>query len=206
MTNLKIYFFIFLLSPLVKAYDPKEGNIAAILGPFVSRTDYQGSDTGAKAPYFGDIGLIALGDVNERGALEIGLFHLHKIYFREQNAKTMAEKVELIHITMGYRRWLTPYFSASMAFSSSYPMGRPQIIHSDFAPGSEIDTSARDTVDYGFDFSLQGELWSKNRYAVVADARYGLSVTNKQDEKGNHYGLMLGLKYLIQEKYPTITK
>lgn len=207
MTNVKVLFLLFFMFCLESlAYEPQEGNVAAILAPFVSRTDYSGSSSGAKAPIFGDVGLIVQGDINEVGALEIAMFHMQKAYFRTENAKTIAEKTELMHITMGYRRWLSSLWSASLSFSSSYPMNQPRVLHTDFPTGQNIDTSARDIVDYGLDFSIQYEIWMRKRYSVIADARYGRSITDKQNEKGSHYGLAIGLKYLIQEKFPDITK
>lgn len=207
MTNVKILFLLFfVLSFKVFAYEPQEGNVTALVGPFVSRTDYPGSDTGAKAPWFGDVGLIVQGDINKFGSLEIAMFHMQKAYFRRSGALVQAEKAELMHITMGYRYWISPLYSASLAFSSSYPMGDRTVIHSDFPVNQNIDTSVSDTVDYGLDLSLQAELWNSDRYSVVSDLRYGLSVTEKQDESGSHYGILIGLKYLIQEKYPHLTK
>lgn len=207
MTNVKVLFLLFFMFCQESlAYEPQEGNVTAIIGPFVSRTDYSGSSTGAKAPVFGDFGLIVQGDINTTGALEIALFHMQKAYFRRENDLTFAEKTELMHITMGYRYWISPLWSASLAFSSSYPMNQPYVLHTDFPQGQNIDTSARDTVDYGLDISVQTELWQRDRYSVISDIRYGLSVTEKQNENGSHYGLILGLKYLIQEKYPDITK
>lgn len=207
MTNVKVLFLLFFcLSLKTFAYEPQEGNVTATVGPFVSRTDYPGSDSGAKAPWFGDVGLIVQGDLNQHGALEIAMFHMQKAYFRRGGASVVAEKTELMHVTMGYRYFISPLWSASLAFSSSYPMGQRRIIHSDFAPNQEINTSASDTVDYGFDFSIATELWNKDRLSIVSDIRYGLSITDKQDEEGSHYGIMFGLKYLIQEKYPKLTK
>lgn len=207
MTNVKVLFLLFFcLSLKTLAYEPKEGNVTAMVGPFVSHTDYLGSDSGAKAPWFGDVGLIVQGDLNHYGALEIAMFHMQKAYFRKSGTATVAEKTELMHVTMGYRYFISPLWSTSLAFSSSYPMGQRRIIHDDFAPNPAIDTSAADTVDYGFDFSIATELWNSDRFSVVSDIRYGLSITNKEAEKGNHYGIMLGLKYLIQEKYPSLTK
>lgn len=207
MTNVKVLFLLFFcLSLKVFAYEPKEGNVTATVGPFVSRTDYPGSDSGAKAPWFGDVGLIVQGDLNQYGALEIAIFHMQKAYFRKDSASVVAEKTELMHVTMGYRYFISPLWSASLTFSSSYPMGEPRIIHDDFAPAIPINTSASDAVDYGFDFSIATELWNNDRFSVVSDIRYSLSITDKEDETGSHYGIMLGLKYLIQEKYPNLTK
>lgn len=207
MTNVKVLFLLFFcLSLHAFGYEPREGNVTATVGPFVSRTDYPGSESGAQAPLFGDIGLIVQGDINQYGALEIAMFHMQKAYFRRSGTSVVAEKTELMHVTMGYRYFISPLWSASLAFSSSYPMGERRIIHNDFAPGQVIDTSASDTVDYGFDLSIETELWNNNRFAVVSDIRYGLSVTDKQDEEGSHYGILIGLRYLVQEKYPHLTK
>ena len=79
-------------------------------------------------------------------------------------------------------------------------MGSPRIIHSDFPVGSEIDTSAKDTVEYGFDLSLQKELFKQPAYVVVIDARYSMSVTNKGNENSDQFGILLGFRYTVQEK------
>lgn len=186
------------------AYRASEGDVSAYLGPFLYRTNYSGSATGAKGPDIQTgIGLVALGDINKKGSLEIGMIFLDKIYFREEQNKYIAEQTKLAHISMGYRRWLHEYLSASLSFYSAYSMGDPVILHSDFAPGREIDTSARDTTEYGFDLALQTDLWSNDEFAVVADARYSFSVTNKTAEKGDHYGVLIGVRYQLQEKKPS---
>ncbi len=207
MTNVKVFFLIFFVfGQRIFAYEPQEGNVTAIIGPFVSQTHYQSSASNVPNPVYGNFGLIAQGDINDAGSLEIALFHMQKTYIREDASRIFAEKTELMHITMGYRYWINPKYSVSLALSSSYPMNQPKVIRNDLPIGQEIDTSSRDTVDYGFDFSVQSELWQKERYSVVADVRYGLSVTEKQNENGSHYGILIGLKYLIQEKYPKLTK
>lgn len=196
-----IIFFIFLtLSQLAWAYLPEPGNVTATLGSTVYKTDFRNSITGATSPFLGGVGLLAVGDIDTHGSLEIGLFDMHKIYFRQQEGQFIAEEKEVVHITMGYRRWLNSYLSTSLTFYSSYSLGAPTIVHSDFPPGTEIDTSARDTTEYGFDIALQSEVWNQEKFAVIADVRYSLSVTNKSHENSNHYGLFLGLRYLIQEK------
>ncbi len=184
------------------AYTASEGKVSAILGPLLYKTNFQGSKSGAHSPYFGDLGLIAQGDLNDKGGLEIGLFHMNKLFFRQSNGNYIAEKTELIHISMGYRYWFTNYLAAGLGFYSAYSIGEAAVEHSDFALNGNIDTSARDTTEYGFDLSLQSEVWSHNNYAVILDARYSLSVTSKQNEEANLYGFLVGLKYMIQEKYP----
>lgn len=179
---------------------PQEGNVTATLGSFFYKTNFQDSPTGASSPNRAGLSLIAVGDINTVGSLEIGLFDLHKIYFRDELGKYIAEEKEVMHITMGYRYWINPYFSTSLSFYSSYSLGETKLIHSDFAPGLEIDTSAQDTTEYGFDWAVQGDVWGNEKWAVVGEARYSLSVTSKPAEKSDHYGFMLGLRYAIQEK------
>jgi hypothetical protein len=101
---------------------------------------------------------------------------------------------------MGYRFWMSSKFSTSLAFYSSYSMGEPQIVYDNFAPGTTIDTSARDTTEYGLDWALQAELWQSGRYALILDGRYSLSFTNKRQEQSNHYGVLFGIRYFIQEQ------
>ncbi len=194
-------FITFLLtSNLALGYTPREGNVTATLGTFAFKTNFSGSQTGAASRTLAGLGLIALGDINHIGSLEIAMFDLHKVYFREENGKYLAEEKEVIHITMGYRYWINPYFSSSLAFYSSYSLGEIRLVHSDFAPGTEIDTSARDTTEYGFDLAVQGDIWGNDRWAVVSEVRYSLSVTSKKNENSDHYGAFIGLRYQVQEK------
>ncbi len=202
MKNIKfMFYFIFLtLSSPTFAYSPSSGSVNAIFGPYAYKTNFGGSDSGVTSPYRGGYGLMAVGDVSDWGSLEIAMFDMHKLYVRQQSGLFVAEEKEVVHITMGYRWWLNHYLSTSLTFYSSYSLGDPRIIHSDFPIGAEIDTSARDTTEYGFDIALQSELWSYEKYAVVADARYSISVTNKENEKSDHYGLFVGVRYLVQQK------
>jgi hypothetical protein len=119
----------------------------------------------------------------------------------------MGEESDRIQITMGYRHWFANWLSAGLAFSSSYAMGDTRTIRDDFTPRGlkAIDTSASDTTEYGFDFSLQWEVFSYQRLALIADAIYSLSVTGKPNETTDHYGVMLGIRYFIQEK-PVVEK
>lgn len=202
MKNLKRFFFFsfFLLPALASAYIPKEGNVSAILGPFFHRTDYQGTSERPSSPVLGGVGLIALGDVNDHGSLEIAMIHANKVFFKDQDGDFLAEQTQILHISMGYRYWQTPYFSWGISFFSAYPMDEPKVVYSSIAPGHQLDTSATDTVRYGFDFSLEGELWSSDRLAVVLDGRYSYPTSKKENEHGISYGILLGLRYFIQEK------
>lgn len=203
-----ICLFLWLFNSAVSlAYVPKSGNVNATFGPQLSQTISNGSSSGADNPVQNGYGLIALGDVNDYGALEIGTFYMPKIFIREKAGKFLSEKTQTMHITLGYRYWLAPSFSTSLSFYSAYSMGSYNTLHSDFPPGqTETGTSAQDYTEYGFDLALQAEVWQSGRYGVVIDARYSQSVTNKPSEDANHYAVMIGLRYLIQEKIPKLTK
>jgi len=194
-----VLIILLFLSSNAFAYNPAEGKVTATFGPYYTKTRFPGAGSGAEAKIMNGFGLIALGDISDHGSLEIGTFVLPKLFFRQSNGLYITEQTEIVQITMGYRYWINPYFSTSAAFYSSYSMGNVGIIHNDFPPGQEIDTSARDITEYGIDFALQGDLWSSDRLAVTLETRYSASVTNKQNEYGDHYGVLLGLRYLVQE-------
>ncbi len=185
------------------AYIPTEGNVTASYGLFLYKTNFTGADQIPTSPILGDLGFITNGDITDKGSLEIALFHMNKIYYRNINDLYLAEKTELIHISMGYRRWLSENWSVGLGFYGAYAIGDYQILHSDSNIDLQIDTSARDTVEYGLDFSIQYELWAKNKQSVFTDLRYSYSISNKENEKGDHYTLFLGYRTMIQEKNPT---
>jgi hypothetical protein len=202
MRNIIRGFFVILLflTEQSLAYDPVEGQVTATFGPYYSKTNFAGVNSGINSSYLGGVGLIAVGDINQKGSLEIGMFYNPRMFFREQGTQLIAEKTQVMHISMGYRRWINLYFSTSLAFYSSYSMGAREIVYSDFPVGLEIDTSARDITEYGLDWSIQGDLWSHDKLAVVFESRYSLSVTSKHDEKSDQYGFLLGLRYLVQDE------
>lgn len=185
------------------AYAPTEGNISSYFGPYLYKTNFSGTKSGVYSPELVGLGMIVNGDINDKGSLEIGIFQMNKVYIRDEFSKFIAEQAALTHITMGYRRWLDEYFSLSLSFYSAYSMGEPKIIYSDFPVGSEIDTSAQDTTEYGFDMAAQFELYNQPNYAIVLDARYSTSVTPKKNENADHFGLLLGFRYLYQKKVKT---
>jgi len=202
---MNLIFFITLLAftEATFAYTPKEGNISATIGPFINKTNFEGSRSGDESPVLGGIGLIANGDINDKGSLEIAMIHMNKAYYRDEGGKYLGEETELIHITMGYRKWINPYFSWSLAFSSAYTLGDPHIIHSDFPSGQEISTSARDTAEYGVDISVQTDIWTKKDVSLILDTRYNFNLTTKKGEYGDHYGILVALRFMVQEKIPS---
>lgn len=182
------------------AYVAKEGNVSASLGSFFYKTNYDASSDRPKSPYLGDFALLVQGDANDRGSLEISLFHMNKVFIRDQGGDFISEQVELMQVGLGYRWWLHHYLSVALAFYSSYAMSDPKLVHSSIPSGQPLPTSASDITEYGFDFSIQSEVWSRDRLAVILDARYARSVTSKENEHGDHYGLLVALRYFVQER------
>lgn len=193
-------FFTLGLSQATQAYTPEEGNVLAILGPYIHQNTYHSSRPDVEKSYLGGFALIAQGDTSHNGSLEISMIHTDKIFYRDQGGSFLAEQSQYMHISMGYRYWMSPYFSTALAFYSAYSMGAAQTVTSTIRPGDGLTTSAQDTTEYGFDLSLQGEVWNKGRWAIVLDGRYSYSVTPKENEHANEYAMILGLRYFIQEK------
>lgn len=191
-----------MISSATFAYTPEEGNITANIGPYFYKTNFQELKTEAKSPYITGIGLIVNGDISDKGALEIGMFHMNKRYLRSEGKKYISEQTQIIHITMGYKWWLSRYLSTSLALFSAYPMGNVKVLYSDFGTGTAVPTSARDTTEYGFDLAVQSQIWKGNEFDAVAELRYSLSLTSRSHEQADHYGGFVGLRYLIQEKNP----
>jgi hypothetical protein len=188
------------ITSLCWGYSPSEGNVTAYVGPFFEKTAVTEKSNAPSAPNELGLGLVALGDINDKSSLEIALLLFDKDYYREDSGKYIGENTRLVHITMGYRRWFSNYLSASVSFFSAYPMGDVIVTRNDFATGTEIPTSARDATEYGFDIALQTEVWQDDLNAVVLDLRYSKSTTPKDSEDADHYGVLLGYRYLLQEK------
>ena len=187
-------------STTAKAYTPEEGRISVYGGPTWYRTDFTSTRKGVIPSEQGSAGLVVLGDINHTSSLEVGLFFFNKQYQRDLQGRFLLEQTKLAHITMGYRRWLNEKLSASFTISSGYAMGDPIVVHSDFLPTDNVDTSARDTTEYGLDLALQFEVWKFTDFSLVLDTRFAKSFTPKDDEKADHYAMMLALQYTLQEK------
>ena len=204
LISLFIVLLVAMLIPTAKsfAYEPQEGNVSAILGPFLYKTNFGRANVGYESPSRLNFGLIAIGDLNKNGALEFGIFTLKKTYLKELNSKFIIQDAELLHITMGYRYYINKLCSASLAFFSGYALGNPETAYSEFLPTDQVDTSAKDNTEYGFDLAAQYELISIKNFGLVLDGRYSLSLTPKERERADHFGIMLGLRYLISSASP----
>lgn len=184
----------------VCAYSPSEGNVSATLGAYVYQTNFNLPPPALKPSSNTDFAIILNGDLNDKGQLEIAIYHMYKKYYRDVGHRFVGEETELIDITMGYRRWLSSWFSLGLAFSSAYSLGGPSMFYNDFAPQAGIDTSARDTTEYGLVLSTQVDLFTIGRMTAVINGLYSLSFTAKPNERADHYGAVIGLRYFIQEK------
>lgn len=196
------YIFLCLFCAQAEAYSPEEGNINAVFGPVISRSMFTGTRTSTEPSTTTSFGLLAIGDVNRTGSLEIGLFYITKQFFREQNGLFYGEQTGTVHVDMGYRFWFGDIFSTSLSFFSAYTMGDIAVIHSDLPAGQTLDTSAHDTTEYGFDLSVMAEVVSRNRVGIVVDGRYSLNLTKRDDERADHYAILVGMRYLLQDKVP----
>lgn len=174
--------------------------MTATLTSYFSRTNAPGFGSDFKPPVKGGTGLLLVGDFNDHASLEISMFYMPQVFLRDVDEGHIAEQTQIMHIGMGYRRWWTHYFSTSLAFYSSYSMGEYKTLYTTLPPTTDVDTSARDITEYGFDFSAQGDLWSNDLWAVVLGGKYSLSVTSKKGEKSDQYGVLIGLRYMVQEE------
>lgn len=191
----------FTLLSLASAHDAQEGKILGTIGPYTNQTE--GIYTGSSSPPQLGFGLQAEGDLSTHGGIDIELFYYPKFYQRAMGGSggggTVISKVYKIEVPMGYRYWFTSRFSAALTFSTAYSVGNYQIVSST-AVGDQ-STSASSLADYGLGGSFQWEFLSADPFFLILDGRYTYSISTNSGEDANQYGILVGLKYLIQEKY-----
>ncbi len=180
------------------AHEPQEGKVFATFGPFLHQTQNLHSKDRSRAPLLVGLGLLAEGDTGPRGGIEVGLFYIEKTYQRIFGTTHIVEQVHKVDLPIGYRHWFSNEFSAALYFSALFSLGEYQVIYSDY-PGGDV-TSAREQLEYGAESSVQWEFWHNDLFAVLLDGRYFYSLSAQDNEDAHHYGIMVGLKYLIQEK------
>lgn len=191
------FILLFPFAENAQAYTPQRGNVHTILGPYIFKTNYDSE--GADTAYNPD-GLywVILGDVSDRGSLEITTIFMNKMFYRRDSGYVIAERAQVVHVSAGYRRWINSYLSASMSLYTSYPLGDSEKVYNTFPVGQEVPTYAQENAETGLDFGLQGELWSRGRYALVLETRYSWALTKKHDEFSDQYAASLGIRYFFQ--------
>lgn len=180
-----------------QAYIAERGNVTATVGPYLFKENY-GGDLSEYNEWDTGISVIAAGDVSNNGSLEMAAIYMKKTYFLADGDKSLAEQAKIIHVTIGYRHWWNSYFSSSLTIYTNYPMGKVETLHNDFSSVENIKTSARAASESGVDLAIQGDLWSSDRWALVAEGRYSYSLTKETGEFADQYGFSLGIRYFIQ--------
>jgi hypothetical protein len=199
LSILSLSIFI-LYADFAQAYVPQRGNVMAYLGPYFSRTIYNGAyeDLNETMPGFA---LVASGDVSDHGALELTALYFNKYFFRDEDAgRSVIEKTQSMEVTIAYRRYWAPSFATSVGIYTSYPMGGVKTVHTDFTPVEDIKTTAWASSENGLSVALEGEVWNSGLWAVMADARYTYAFTRQPNEYSNQYAFMIGVRYFIQSR------
>lgn len=195
---MSLLFILFVFALPVEAHQPKDGDIHVSTGPYITHNHV--SDHSFETSTRGGWSLLAEGDIDNNGGAEIGAQYIRQLYSVQKDGLVLDETCKRMYITMGYRHWFSPAISMAGAFFSAYAMGDPQTVRNDFGNNNRPNTSAKDPVEYGFDFSVQVEPFRWGRWAIVTDLRYSLSVTSKPGESSNFLGAMINVKYFAQSK------
>ena len=180
-----------------RAHQPREGRIYGSFGPYLLRTipEKHGFDSALTS----GVGVTVNGDVDQNGGLEISVFFLNKLVSLEQDSHVITQISDRVFITSGYRHWFLPNLGVGLGFFSSYLMGSPKTLQSDFAT-SPPKTSAGDTTEYGIELSVQVEPWQGESFTPLVDFRYARSLTDKPNEDGDHLGVYVAAKFFVQGK------
>jgi hypothetical protein len=193
-----VVFIVITLSQYCYAHQPDEGKVFGTIGPFVNHSQSVYTPEANYTPFFLGFGILAEGDLSNHGGGEIGLFYFNKLYKRAMANGFVVAQVAKIDIPMGYRYWFNPSFSGALGFSTSFSVGNPQVNFSNVT--GDQSTSATNIADYGIDFSVQWEFWTNGLFSALVDGRYSLSISTNPGEDANQYGVLVGIKYMIQEK------
>ncbi|MCB0347528.1 MAG: hypothetical protein KDD37_01770, partial [Bdellovibrionales bacterium] len=194
----RICFFLMILclSSMANAHQSARGKVVAFAGPYIYQTETNIDLNDANSPILGGFAMLTEGGVDKNGGVELALIYLHKMYLRRSEDQVVAEKIKRMQINVGYRHWFTPRLSIGLSYYSSYAMGDPAIIHSDFS-GSPIYTTAHKVAETGFDLSIQAEVYTQPEYTIVADVRYSYSLSARSGEEANTKGIIIGYKKSI---------
>jgi hypothetical protein len=147
-------------------------------------------------------GIVAEGDVDYNGGVEIAMLYYNKYYARRRNADYIEQRIRRMYITTGYRHWLRPYLSGALSVYSAYSMGDVVDVTDHRPTNPYLTTTAADVTEYGADLSIQAQLWGNDWLAIVADTRYSFALTKKRGERADMASVLLGLQYLVPKQGP----
>lgn len=179
------------------AHQAKSGKVMATAGVFAQKLHTDGFYKGFEPTFHPGLALLAEGDINDYGGIEVGLFYFNKYYLKELAGNFIVEKIPRAYITMGYRVWFFENLSAAVSFFSAYSAGEVEVVHNALFSGYDFKTTAR-SMEYGFDFSIQQEVWSIEKMAIILDARFSRSLNSLEGQKADYYGLLIGIKHHIE--------
>lgn len=195
-----LIFIPLVTSPLyLYAHQPKRGKVIATWGPIFFQRQVDRDYPGATNPLGAGFMIAAEGDVDHNGGLEITLGYMQRRYFRKEGGSFLVEDAKRVHTSTGYRHWFNPRTSAALSLFTAYSIGDARVVHSNFAPGAEkFNTAATRVAEDGIDFSLQHELVTTKKTAILTDLRYSYSLSARGNESPFIYGFMVGFKHFIQ--------
>lgn len=197
MSSIYAVLILFLNLP-VSAHEPRDGDIRAATAFTVNRnipTDHE-----YHPETLSSFGAVVEADIDYHGGPELTALYTRQMYSIQKDGLIHNELGKRMYVGLGYRHWFNRRFSMGGAFFSSYAMGDPQVIYSEFGSSPAPKTSARDSTDYGFEASVAADIFIWDEWAFMAAGRYSRSVTSKPGESADFYSALFALKYLIQKR------
>ena len=185
-------------SNCANGHAPVAGDVYIYGGPLVSRTITWSRESRRDSPFLGGGILVAEGDFDQDGGLEIGLLAVDKYYIRSRDDSALTQKIYRLDITTGYKRWLASFVGVGIGVYSAYSMGDPRTVGSEAGSNTtEYDTSATRTEEYGLDASLDAEIEFSDRVFGLVGARYQISETRKRHESADLFCATIAVKYFL---------
>lgn len=180
------------------AHEPHDGDIWG--AGIVSLNRNWPTDHAYNPTWLPGLGAIFEADIDYHGGPELTALYTRQMYSIQKDSLIQTELCKRMYIALGYRHWFNSHFSLGAAFYSSYAMGDPEVVESQFVTASAPKTSAYDPTDYGFEFSSTGDLATIHEITFTLSARYSRTVTAKPGESADFYSVLIGFKKLIQKR------
>ena len=137
-----------------------------------------------------------LGQISDRGFLNITSSFFPKIYSRTIDSLIIKERNYLLQMAIGYQQILSESLNAGFDFATHYRLSDPEMIYT--APGINpltADTSARDDTEYGFNLIVSYNLMKFEKFKIDLDMKYFFSTTAKTAENANHIYYLVAVNY-----------
>jgi hypothetical protein len=109
----------------------------------------------------------------------------------------LHELSQVLHFSMGYRYWWSPWVSSSLGLFTAYPFGVRKVYINEFGQAHPSSSLSENSV-YGLDVALQFCFLKNNGSGPWFEIRHSMPFSPKAGEMFSHTSLFLGWNLVLQ--------